>query len=70
VERLRDSGTPKVLSLGLSHDVRAYFCQRLNRSWSDTQILYALYKKLVMRGSDLLSASPAPRSGGGRTIFT
>src|SRR4029079_3642225 len=37
---------------GLSHDARAYSCQRLNQILADSQILYALYKKhhWLMRG--------------------
>jgi starvation-inducible DNA-binding protein len=46
-------GTVRQLPLGLSHDVRLYSCQRLNRILADTQILYALYKKhhWLMRGA-------------------
>ncbi|WP_030211570.1 Dps family protein [Streptomyces bikiniensis] len=45
-------GTVKQLPIGLSHDARAYACQRLNRLLADTQMLYALYKKhhWLMRG--------------------
>jgi starvation-inducible DNA-binding protein len=46
-------GTVRVFPIGLSHDVRLYSCQRLNRLLADTQILYALYKKhhWLMRGA-------------------
>jgi len=45
-------GTVRLFPLGLSHDARAYSCQRLNQLLADTQILYALYKKhhWLMRG--------------------
>ncbi len=45
-------GTVRLFPLGLSHDARAYSCQRLNQILADTQILYALYKKhhWLMRG--------------------
>ncbi|MGW4806916.1 Dps family protein [Kitasatospora sp. NPDC004272] len=38
-------GTVKLYPLGLTHDARAYSCQRLNRLLADSQILYSLYKK-------------------------
>jgi starvation-inducible DNA-binding protein len=38
-------GTVRLFPLGLTHDARAYSCQRLNQLLADTQILYALYKK-------------------------
>lgn len=46
-------GTVRVFPIGLSHDVRLYSCQRLNRMLADTQILYSLYKKhhWLMRGA-------------------
>ena len=45
-------GTLRQFQIGLSHDVRAYSCQRLNQVLADSQILYALYKKhhWLMRG--------------------
>lgn len=45
-------GTLRQFQLGLSHDARAYSCQRLNQILADSQILYALYKKhhWLMRG--------------------
>jgi starvation-inducible DNA-binding protein len=45
-------GALRQFQLGLSHDVRAYSCQRLNQILADSQILYALYKKhhWLMRG--------------------
>jgi starvation-inducible DNA-binding protein len=45
-------GTVRLFPLALSHDARAYSCQRLNQLLADTQILYALYKKhhWLMRG--------------------
>jgi starvation-inducible DNA-binding protein len=45
-------GTVRLFPLALSHDARAYSCQRLNQLVADTQILYALYKKhhWLMRG--------------------
>ena len=45
-------GTVRLFPLSLSHDARAYSCQRLNQILADTQILYALYKKhhWLMRG--------------------
>jgi starvation-inducible DNA-binding protein len=46
-------GTVRLFPLGLSHDARAYSCQRLNQILADTQILCALYKKhhWLMRGA-------------------
>ena len=46
-------GTLRQFQLGLSHDARAYSCQRLNQILADSQILYALYKKhhWLMRGA-------------------
>ena len=38
-------GTVRLLPVGLSHNARAYSCQRLNQILADTQILHALYKK-------------------------
>ena len=45
-------GSVRLFPIGLSHDTRAYSCQRLNQILADTQILYALYKKhhWLMRG--------------------
>src|SRR5215210_551645 len=40
---IQEFGTVRLLPLGLSHDTRAYSCQRLNQLLADTQILYALY---------------------------
>jgi starvation-inducible DNA-binding protein len=50
---IQEFGTVRVFPIGLSHDVRLYSCQRLNRLLADTQILYALYKKhhWLMRGA-------------------
>jgi starvation-inducible DNA-binding protein len=49
---IQQFGTVRLFPLGLSHDARAYSCQRLNQILADTQILYALYKKhrWLMRG--------------------
>jgi starvation-inducible DNA-binding protein len=49
---IQEFGTVRLFPLGLSHDARAYSCQRLNQLLADTQILYALYKKhhWLMRG--------------------
>jgi starvation-inducible DNA-binding protein len=49
---IQQYGTVRLFPLGLSHDARAYSCQRLNQILADTQILYALYKKhhWLMRG--------------------
>jgi starvation-inducible DNA-binding protein len=49
---IQEFGTVRLFPLGLSHDARAYSCQRLNQILADTQILYALYKKhhWLMRG--------------------
>jgi starvation-inducible DNA-binding protein len=49
---IQEFGAVRLFPLGLSHDVRAYSCQRLNQILADTQILYALYKKhhWLMRG--------------------
>jgi starvation-inducible DNA-binding protein len=46
-------GTVRQFPLGLSFDARMYSCERLNRVLSNTQILYALYKKhhWLMRGA-------------------
>jgi starvation-inducible DNA-binding protein len=38
-------GTARLFPIGLSLETRLYSCQRLNRILSDSQILYALYKK-------------------------
>src|SRR6266571_259624 len=38
-------GTVRQFPLALSHETRMYSCQRLNQILTDTQILYALYKK-------------------------
>jgi starvation-inducible DNA-binding protein len=50
---IQQFGTVRLFPLGLSHDARAYSCQRLNQLLADTQILYALYKKhhWLMRGA-------------------
>jgi starvation-inducible DNA-binding protein len=50
--QIQEFGTVRLFPLGLSHDARAYSCQRLNQILADTQILYALYKKhhWLMRG--------------------
>jgi starvation-inducible DNA-binding protein len=49
---LQAFGTVRHLPLALARETRIYSCQRLNRVLSDTQILYALYKKhhWLMRG--------------------
>jgi len=49
---IQEFGTVRLFPLGLSHDARAYSCQRLNQILADTQILYSLYKKhhWLMRG--------------------
>src|SRR3954463_5869000 len=49
---IQQFGTVRLFPLGLSHDARAYSCQRLNQILADTQILHALYKKhhWLMRG--------------------
>ena len=49
---IQQYGTVRLFPLGLSHDARAYSCQRLNQILADTQILYSLYKKhhWLMRG--------------------
>src|SRR4051794_23671975 len=39
---IQEFGTVRLFPLGLSHDARAYSCQRLNQILADTQILYAL----------------------------
>jgi starvation-inducible DNA-binding protein len=46
-------GSVRQFPVGLSADVRLYSCERLNQLLSDTQILYALYKKhhWLMRGA-------------------
>ena len=46
-------GTVRQFPLGLSYETRMYSCQRLNQILSDSQILYALYKKhhWLMRGA-------------------
>src|SRR3954471_5115374 len=46
-------GSVRQFPLGLSHDARLYSCERLNQILSDSQILYALYKKhhWLMRGA-------------------
>jgi starvation-inducible DNA-binding protein len=45
-------GTVRQFPIALSYDTRMYSCQELNHILSDTQILYALYKKhhWLMRG--------------------
>lgn len=45
-------GSVRQFPVGLSHNVRLYSCDRLNQILSDSQILYALYKKShwLMRG--------------------
>lgn len=45
-------GTVRQLPIGLSYETRMYASERLNQILSDTQILYALYKKhhWLMRG--------------------
>ncbi|MFJ7593435.1 Dps family protein [Streptomyces sp. NPDC097617] len=50
-------GTLEPLPIGLGYDTRRYACQRLNHVLADTQILYALYKKLhwLMRGATFYS---------------
>jgi len=49
---IQEFGTVRLFPLGLSHDARAYSCQRLNQILADTQILHSLYKKhhWLMRG--------------------
>jgi hypothetical protein len=51
-KEIQEFGAVRLFPLGLSHDARAYSCQRLNQILADTQILYALYKKhhWLMRG--------------------
>jgi starvation-inducible DNA-binding protein len=46
-------GTVRQLPVGLSYEARLYSCQRLNQILSDSQILFALYKKhhWLMRGA-------------------
>ena len=46
-------GTVRLFPLALSHEARLYSCERLNQILSDTQTLYALYKKhhWLMRGA-------------------
>jgi len=46
-------GSVRQFPLGLSRDARLYSCERLNQILSDSQILYALYKKhhWLMRGA-------------------
>ena len=39
---IQQYGTVRLFPLGLSHDARAYSCQRLNQILADTQILYSL----------------------------
>ncbi|WP_030757192.1 Dps family protein [Streptomyces griseus] len=50
---IQEFGTVQRLPLGLSHEARAYACQRLNKVLADTQILHGLYKKhhWLMRGA-------------------
>ncbi len=49
---MQEFGTVRQFPLALSHDARMYSCERLNQVLTDTQILYALYKKhhWLMRG--------------------
>ena len=44
-KEIQPFGTVRLFPIALSHDTRMYSCQRLNQILSDTQILYALYKK-------------------------
>jgi starvation-inducible DNA-binding protein len=46
-------GTVRLFPIALSNEARLYSCERLNQILSDTQILYALYKKhhWLMRGA-------------------
>ena len=46
-------GTVRLFPIALSQEARLYSCERLNQLLSDTQILYALYKKhhWLMRGA-------------------
>ena len=46
-------GTVRLFPIALSQECRLYSCERLNQILSDTQILYALYKKhhWLMRGA-------------------
>jgi len=46
-------GSVRQFPLGLSRDARLYSCERLSQILSDSQILYALYKKhhWLMRGA-------------------
>src|SRR5436190_12725429 len=46
-------GTVRLFPIALSYEARLYSCERLNQILSDTQILYALYKKhhWLMRGA-------------------
>ncbi|MEV7227984.1 MULTISPECIES: DNA starvation/stationary phase protection protein [Polymorphospora] len=50
--QIQEFGSVRQLPVGLSYDARMYSCERVNRILSDTQILYALYKKhhWLMRG--------------------
>src|SRR4029450_10091984 len=52
-KEVQASGTGRQFPLGLSYETRMYSCQRLNQILSDSQILYALYKKhhWLMRGA-------------------
>jgi starvation-inducible DNA-binding protein len=44
-KEIQPFGTVRLFPIALSHDTRMYSCQRLNQILSNTQILYALYKK-------------------------
>jgi starvation-inducible DNA-binding protein len=46
-------GTVRLFPIALSYEARLYSCERLNQILSDTQTLYALYKKhhWLMRGA-------------------
>jgi starvation-inducible DNA-binding protein len=50
--QVQEFGTVRLFPLGLSYEARMDSCQRLNHILSDSQILYALYKKhhWLMRG--------------------
>lgn len=51
--QVQEFGTVRLFPLGLSYEARMDSCQRLNHVLSDSQILYALYKKhhWLMRGA-------------------